>query len=159
MILGFFAPIRKVLRRGSLVNLIQFLDRRRHLQERWEAEEPDLLNQIECFIEVSSWHRIDAQDREGKAAVPHCTHIAHFEDPFHWRHRFVVIIIVLAAVNVAPLEPSDLLLCLIVSLASDEVLHSCPDRVDVAFIFKLLLFVVNLLRCGLRLLILIGKLS
>jgi hypothetical protein len=38
-------------------------------------------------------------------------------------------------------------------------LHSCSERVDVAFILKLLLFVVNLLRCGLRLLILIGNIS
>ena len=54
-ILGFFAPISVNLWRGFLVDLIEFLNWRRHLEERWEAEEPDLLNQIECFIEVSSW--------------------------------------------------------------------------------------------------------
>ena len=84
--------------------------------------------------------------------------ISHLEDPLHWRHRFVNVIF-FAAVDVAPLEPSDILLCLVIILPSDEVLHSCPERVDLAFIFKLLLFVVNLLRCGLRLLILIGRLS
>jgi hypothetical protein len=54
-ILGFIAPISVNLWRGFLVDLIEFLYWRRHLEERWEAEEPYLLNQIECFIEVSIW--------------------------------------------------------------------------------------------------------
>ena len=103
---------------------IQHLYGGRHLQERWEAEEPDLLNEFERFIEVSRRQRINGQDREGQAAVPHGTHVAHLEEPLHLRHRFVVIVIVLAAVDVAPLEPRHLLLCLLISFAPDEVLRS-----------------------------------
>ena len=75
---------------------------------------------------MSRWQRIYGHDREARAAaVPHGTDVAHLEDQLHLRHISVIAAIVLAAVNVAPLEKSHFLLCLLVSLAPDEVTNPC----------------------------------